>query len=402
MRGIAGVVALVGVLIAAAPASAGDSEWVRQSLAHQYELGSKVPLRDAPWVGTHNSFNSSDEMGASISAQDSNQRITIVEQLDAGVRSLELDVHLFPRLSGTEPVVCHAAEFHVGCSTEKSLAQVLGEIRGWLRSHRNQVLLLYLEDHLDNEAGYDEAAAVVEEQIGDVVWHPPGRGASCRALPLDSTRADARRAGDQVIIVSSCGQGRAWKSVAFDWDRVHEESRPRAFQEFPRCGPDFTRRDYETKLIRYFEDSTRLTATASVGGAASRDDGLTPDTVEAMTWCGVDLFGLDQVTRDDLRFERMVWSWAPDEPRRRPGCAVQREGRWFSTRCKRRLRVACRTSSGAWRVPRRVASFSRAARLCRRARMRWAVPRTGHEAQLLRLAMERGRVARAWVRYRAR
>jgi hypothetical protein len=402
MRGITALVALTAVLIGAAPAGAGDSEWARQSLADQYELGSRLPLRDAPWVGTHNSFNSSDEMGASISAQDSNQRITLVEQLDAGVRSLELDVHLFPRVSGAEPVVCHAAELHIGCSTEKPLAEVLTQIRAWLRSHRDQVLLLYLEDHLDNEAGYDEAAAVVEEQLGDVLHRPPGAGAACRPLPLDQTRAHVRRDGDQVIIVSGCGEGRAWRGVAFDWSRVHEESRPRGFQDFPGCGPDFTRRDYDTKLIRYFEDSTRLTATASVGGAAERDDGITPDTAAALARCGVDLVGLDQVTRDDLRFERLVWSWAEDEPRRRPGCAAQHAGRWFALRCKRRLRVACRTRGGNWRVPRRHVTFKRAARRCKAAKMRWAVPRTGYETQRLRVAMERARAGRAWLRYRVR
>ena len=90
------MLALVGLLIAAAPASSADSR--RRTLRQldlQYELAGDVPMRNAPWVFTHNSYNSPAEMGLALSPQDSNQRITVVDQLDEGVRSLELDVHLF-------------------------------------------------------------------------------------------------------------------------------------------------------------------------------------------------------------------------------------------------------------------------------------------------------------------
>ena len=35
----------------------GDT-WTHRALAFQYALGNGLPLRDTPWVGTHNSFNS--------------------------------------------------------------------------------------------------------------------------------------------------------------------------------------------------------------------------------------------------------------------------------------------------------------------------------------------------------
>jgi hypothetical protein len=342
-------------------------------------------------------------MGQSLSAQDSNQQIKIVDQLDQGVRSLELDLHWFPsaRGGGFQPVVCHAAELHAGCTTEKPLGVVLRDITGWLRDHPGQVLMLYLEDHLDSEAGYDMGAAEVESAFGPMLYRPTGAasgGGACESLPLDLTRADVRRAGAQVIVVSSCGTGSSWPRVAFNWDDSHEEERPRGYRDFPDCGPDFTRADYDGKLIRYYEDSTRLTAGASTVGAASRDDGIGVETAAAMTRCGVDLFGLDQVAVDDPRFAALVWSWAPGEPRRRPGCAAQHAGRWYSLRCTRRLRVACRLPDGRWRVPSRLATHSRAASVCRRARGRWDVPRTGFEAQQLRVAMDRVRAGRAWLR----
>ena len=45
---------------------AADPEWVRQALGLQYELSSDVGYRDAPWIGTHNSFNSPAEVGDTL------------------------------------------------------------------------------------------------------------------------------------------------------------------------------------------------------------------------------------------------------------------------------------------------------------------------------------------------
>ena len=395
------ILAALFALLALAPA-AHAQEWVQPALADQYELGSPLPLRNAPWIGTHNSFNSPAEMGPALSAQDSNQRITLTDQLNAGVRSLELDVHWFPSPSsgGFAPVVCHATGQHAGCTIEKPLDTVLDGIAAWLREHRDQVILLYLEDHLDSEAGYDAAARVVEEKLGSVLYRPQGGG--CVPLPLDDTRAAVRGAGAQVVVVSKCGKGSAWPAVAFDWSKTHEEERPRGFQDFPGCGPDFTRAEYDATLIRYFEDSTRLTNTGASAGATTRDDGITVETAGAMARCGVDLLGMDQVERDDPRFAALVWSWSPGQPKRPRGCAAQFDGRWYALRCSRRLRVACRTADGRWRVPSRLARWSRAESACRRRAASFAVPRTGYEAQQLRVAMERVGAARAWLAHRAR
>ena len=385
-------------LLALAPAARAPN-WVQPALADQYELGSSLPLRNAPWVGTHNSFNSPAEMGPALSAQDSNQRITILDQLDSGVRSLELDVHWFPRPGGFQPVVCHATGEHAGCTTEKTLAATLDPIAAWLREHPGQAILLYLEDHLDSAAGYDAATRVVEEKLGDRLYRPRGDG--CVPLPLDDTRDGIRNTGAQVIVVSRCGQGSAWPAVAFDWSKTHEEERPRGFEDFPGCGPDFTRAEYDATLIRYFEDSTRLTNTAATTGAASRDDGITVETAGRMARCGVDLLGMDQVERADPRFAALVWSWAPEQPKRARGCAAQFDARWYALRCSRRLRVACRTADGRWRVPSRVVRWSHARAHCRRRAAEFAVPATGYEAHQLDVAMERAEAARAWLAHRA-
>jgi hypothetical protein len=409
-----GWIACLGAALALAPSAAAQADidayersWIHRALDLQYELGGHVPLRNAPWVGTHNSFNSPAEMGPALSAQDSNQRLSIIDQLRLGVRSVELDVHWFPSLQGggVVPVVCHATGQHAGCSTEKPLALVLDEIAGWLRGHPDEVLLLYVEDHLDNEQGYDSGAAVVETKLGDLLYRPAGPG--CQELPLELTRNAVRDAGRQVLVMTRCGKGAAWPAVGFDGS-AREEARPRGYTDFPRCGTDFTRAQYDGLMIRYFEDSTRLTEGASNVGATTPDDGITPETAARMARCGVDLLGLDQLAPDDGRLEALVWSWAPDEPRAAGGrCAVQRtqprkfrHARWETRRCGRRHRVACRNASGGWSVPRTPVRAARAGRVCSRSGATHSVPRTGYEAQLLRVAMRRVRVRAAWLAYR--
>jgi hypothetical protein len=365
-----------------------QGSWVDRALGLQYELAGDVGLRDAPFVGTHNSYNSVAEMGRTISTLDANQELSIADQLDLDIRSLELDLHWFqrPTTGQFEPVVCHAFPNHVPCSTEKALGPVLDEVNAWLRAraNRDQVLFLYLEDHLDNEAGYDTAASIIDAKLGDILYRPVAGG--CRPLPLDLTRDRMLKQGKRVIIVgnSSCGIGAAWPAAVFDWE-PHLETRLEEFSDFPACGLDFTRAEYDATQIRYFED-----------GRPSQRDGarITPEVAAQMARCGVDLLGLDQLAADDPRLAALVWSWAQGQPRKRGRCALQgaKRGslatRWRTVGCRRPLRPACRKRDrwlvGSERVPEK-----RARAECGTRGAKFAVPRTGFEAQLLREAMRR-------------
>ncbi len=394
--------------VSAAAVARYRASWVHRALSLQYELGNDVPLRNAPWVGTHNSFNSVAEMGPTLSDLDSNQQLSLTDQLQLDVRSLELDLHWFlSARSGLAraPVVCHAEGNHAGCTVERELGPVLDEIAAWLRKPANagQVLLLYLEDHLDGEQGYDAAAAALRERLGRLVYRPPG-GGGCTELPLGLTRDDVLAAGAQVIIVSGCGAGAAWASQIFTW-RQHRETRPVGYTDFPGCGRDFDRATYDSTIIRYFEDSTWLTAQAAPLGLSSTDDGITPATAAAMARCGVDLTGMDQLLPGDGRLASLVWSWAPGQPAA-GDCAVQvvsrslPYGRWQSRPCGERHPVACRAAGGAWSVATPAVPEAAAPALCSRMGASFAVPRTGYEAQLLRLAMQAAGAGEAWLAYR--
>lgn len=389
--------AIAAATIAPTTAAGADREWADAALATQYELGSSLGTRNAPWLGTHNSFNSPAEMGVTLSSRDANQQITLTEQLDLGIRSLELDLHWFPAPAsgGFAPVVCHAAELHAGCSVEKPLGVVLDEIAGWLRmpGHRDQVLLLYLEDHLDNETGYDTAAATVRDRLGDLLFAPSPSG--CTELPGGLTRNAIRAASAQVLIVSDCGLGAGWPSVAYSWDD-HEEGQLHGFTDYPACGADYSAAEYRDHLIRYYEDSTSLSAVAGDPG-----DPITAEGAGALVRCGVDLIGFDQLVDGDPRLRASVWSWAPGQPTA-GACALVRLskkrpfGRWVSRECGQRRPVACRRG-GRWTAVDSFVAEPLAAHVCREADLRYAVPRTGREAQDLRLAMRAAGVHAAWI-----
>jgi hypothetical protein len=386
--------------VVAAALAEFQGSWVDRALDDQYELAGDVGLRNGPIIGTHNSYNSVAEMGNTISVLDPNQEISIADQLDLDIRSLELDLHWFrrPTTGRFEPVVCHALPNHVPCSTEKALGPVLDEINDWLRAGENsdQVLFIYLEDHLDNQTGYDTAASIIRQKLGDILYAPSTVGGGCRRLPLDLTRDGMLEAGKRVILVgnSSCGVGSAWPSVVFDWED-HLETRLETFSDFPQCGTDFTRAEYDATQVRYFED----------GRPSQRNEPrITPEIAAQMARCGVDLLGLDQLAPNDPRLAALVWSWAEGQPDKNGKCAVQKSKpgslttAWKAVGCRRDRRPACRKKD-RWLIGAHAAGKRRARAECRARGAKFAVPRTGFEAQLLREAMERAGVGKALLGY---
>lgn len=361
-------------------------------LDFQFGLGDAVPLREAQWPATHNSANSASEE-FTPSGGDHNQQLSLRDQLRLRMRSLELDVHWFPsrRAGGAHaPVVCHArgaGEMHAGCSDERLLSQRLPEIATWLGENPDQVLLLYVEDHLyqargtdaDHLRAHDTAAADLEAHLGERIYRPAG---GCGRLPLDLTRQDVLAAGKQVVLVAKdCGRGAAWGSLVFDWSRpAHEEARPRRF-DARTCGPDFTRAQYDATLIRYYEDTTLVSAGLWPTGAASLDDGLTPATTRAMVGCGVDLFGFDQILPADGRLQAMVWAWSP----RRDRCAALGDAPdpWQARKCDQTRAYGCRTAEGDWTVLGPAGPWSGGAATCAAAGATFTTPRTGWENRRL-------------------
>jgi hypothetical protein len=357
----------------AAGLAAYEDSWVHRTAAFQFALGDTVALRDAQWLGTHNSFNAPVN-GLTPSHVDSNQQLTLTEQLDGDVRSIELDVHYI----GGVARVCHGRgedQLHAGCTVEDDFATVLREVRDWIDSHPDQVLLVYLEDHLGAD-GHAAGVAALDEALGPRVYKAGAPEGECRELPLSLTRAAVRAANANVILVGHCEAG--WGSHVFGWDEAHDESGSNA--GYTCAGPS-------DKLVRYFEDSTWLSATIDPGQtpADHAEDGIDAAKVAAMTERGVNLLGLDQFDPNDGRVEASLWSWAPDQPAAGQDCAVQRaDGRWISSDCTGVHPAACRTATGWVLTP--ALAVPAAAAACAARGATFDPPRTGEENAALKAA----------------
>ena len=391
----------LGHHVLASELAAYQGSWVHRAAQAQYALGNGVPLLDAQWLGTHNSFNS-DANGLTLSHTDSNQQLTLTEQLDGDIRALELDVHFVPGIEngGANVVrVCHGRgpdQEHLGCTTEPLLTAVLPEITRWIDGHPHQVVLLYLEDELGAAAGYDETVAALNHILvrpdGSSMLYRPAPtsiGANgCADLPLGASRHDVRAAGANIVLVGHCARG--WSADVFSWDNNHVESGSTpAYKPFPACDATYAPSVYATKLVRYFEDSTWVSAVTDPTQTPAQHDAnaLTPAKVTSMIDCGVNLFGFDQYEPGDGRAQASIWSWAPNQPDTAAGaCAIQRaDGRWTSAACTGIRPAACHAPDGSWLITPAVAA-SAARAVCAARGARFAPPRTGPENEALHAA----------------
>jgi hypothetical protein len=201
-----------------------------------------------------------------------------------------------------------------------------------------------------------------------------------------------------VIIVGNCESG--WSADVFAWDQNHVESGSTPdYQAFPACDATYPRDVYATNLVRYYEDSTFVSAAVDPTEAEAdyEANSLSPAKVSAMTGCGVNLLGMDQILPQDGRLEASVWSWAQGEPKAGQGaCTAQRpDGRWTSKRCTARLRASCLAADGAWSVSDSRLGYGAARAECKSEGKRLGVPRTGYQNALLHQAAESQAV---WIR----
>lgn len=393
-----------GKVISSSLVTAYESSWVHRAFTLQRRLGERLPLGEELFPSTHNSFNSA-AYPPTLSGLDANQQYSMTDQLRMDMRGLEVDVHWFPSVTGLPaddfraPLMCHATGPHVGCTIERHLREGLEELRAWLDANPGEVLILYVEDHLDDEAGHARGAAVVEETLGsgsdrDLIYRPAG---ACEdGLPLDVSAADIIGGGKQLVIASACGAGPVWRGLVHSQDHFWVEDGPADFDAAPPCG--FGPADYEQKWTRYFEDSTWLTT--MVSGSSSP---LTPIHAAAMVRCGVNMPSFDQLSPEDGRLAAMVWSWATDEPASDAvgRCAVHRgDGRFAGAGCGEEYPFACVAADGVWTVTGPSGSWSSGTVSCPAGAV-FGVPRNAPQTARLEAAKAAAGVANVWLNYAA-
>jgi hypothetical protein len=349
---------LIGGLFFAVTASHASSvsdyqqAWAYKALRLQEKLDLNAPLGKASFVTTHNSYNAG-VYSKNGSYLDPNQKMSLYEQLELGVRALELDVHYALSSTGRWPwqwkfrkelKLSHASEKWGAHPNDRFFRQGLEEIREWLDAHPDAVLLLYIEDHV--EGNYDQAISEMNATIGDLVYKPHG----CRSLPMDISKADILAAQKQILLIGGNCATANWSQYVYNGHFSSTENLE-SFQPYPACqAGDKSPQYLQSYLVRIYEDSTRLSAL--FGNPGPR---IQQADARAMAECGIGAIGLDQVVPFDPRLEAQIWSWAPNEPNNYgygEDCAVQRsDGRFNDIACHLLRPVAGHNpTTGQWFV----------------------------------------------------
>jgi len=383
-----------------------EASWLHRALGLQRQLDLDVPLSQVLLPHTHNSANSA-AYAPSVSTLDANQVLSLTDQLRLGMRAIEIDVHWTPHPSGDpaqggravvqchgEPVATPHGGLHAGCSVDTLLVHLLREVRAWLDqpAHADEVLLLYLENALDDDpAAHAAAVSAIEATVGDLVARPTP-GAGCQALPVTRTKQQLLDAGTRLLVTGNCGPGGSTDWV-FERGTTWDESGGSTFD----CAAERAAIDFESTLVRRYEDSTWLSAMA--GSGSHRDAAQ----IGAMVRCGVDLVGFDQVHPGDERLAELVWSWRTDEPAATSAgacAALGTDGRFFASACGAKRPVACRNSGGGWAVTRKAVPWGQASTACRKAgHPRAGVPANGWDSAQLRTTADAAGAGDVWLAY---
>lgn len=267
------------------------------------------PIELARWPSTHNSFNA-EAYAPTLSGLDANQRYSILDQLRMDVRAVELGIHWWPSATGAgfAPVMCHAEDVgngvHAGCTTERLFGQGLAELSYFLRQDdaADEVILLYVEDHLDGDpAAYAEAAASLAE-LSDVLLRPADTGRACAdGLPLELSRADALARGKRLLVVAStCGEGTPWAGLVHSYHASVDQHGVEDLTPYPECGgASFA---YGAKIVRVWEDATWLTY------MQEPQLRMTPALTAEAARCGVGMVGFDLLDPGDGRLDALASS----------------------------------------------------------------------------------------------
>ena len=397
---------LVSALARAGAVDDFENSWTARALALQRALDADQPLAQAFFPGTHNSYNSKAYQNATRYL-DPNQHYSLTDQLRMGIRALELDVHYtfkidgWPWNWGNRLLLCHGQDNHVGCSpADRYFRDGVAEIARWLDRNPSEVILLYIEDHMDGR--YGDAIRTLSQAFGQRIFRPSGNG--CQGIPMQISKTDILRAGKQVLIMTDGCRNTEWNRWVFGGFGDYLNGYPTGeVADLGTClASRFSRAFFDSHIVRVYEDRTRLSATFGDPG-----DPLTPAALARAVQCGVNMPGMDMLSPGDGRLDAAVWSWQPGEPNDWAGqedCAESLgNGRFNDLNCGGFRPFACqRPGTHDWYVTRQSAPWQEGDALCAAetgGQYRFAVPRNAWDNENLKAVKALLGAERVWLNY---
>jgi len=376
------------------PGTVEIDAWLKHAMRDQIALQRDTPFCYLQYAGTHNSaisraygygtedlflqdllrFFTSHKDTEMVSA---NQKLSLTDQLNLGVRMIEIDTHLVhSRLT-----ICHAGGVDVpavnnfvqkvadllhvqidwdtellGCdpgfsdpSLEVPLRQVLGEIREWMGEEENkeEVVIAFFDDQIDLQTWgvVGDLVKEVEDVFGQMVFTPPNKRDFSPDNHTWPTPNQMLEMGKRIIFMSGTDYT-DMHDVIFhktgpytcDWSETNIGS----FQPYPKCalGQDGSLITQEGTITRPISDSIVYGPFYNGTGG---DSIITDERLPAVTECAINFPCIDQAV--PTSFPPQVWSWSEGEPRwsDTKTCVVldSSSGRWHTSDCSSSYPRAC-------------------------------------------------------------
>jgi hypothetical protein len=404
--------------------------WVAKALKLQREIDLNIPLNNASMLATHNSENAISYQIPFIRYIDPNQILSLTDQLQMGVRNLELDVQWYTSSNLKKDILlCHGLNDHSGCSVfDRQVNEGLQEIRAWLQSHPHEMVLLYFDRGTALEGHELRLTAYLQEYLGEFIYKPTDLtgnrdgNSNCVALPGSITKAEILKAGKQLLIVTKGCDGdnpgyQEQDQFPLKWNDYvfagighvpHHEftfldsTIGNDFTPYPDCSSSTVFADDKDHSIpwRIFEDRTMLSNFLNPGRQLLAAD------VKTMVNCGINWQTLDMLSVDDDRLIASIWSWAKDYPKSGQGnCAYYEKNTGIKNlACDQVLSAfACQsTLDNSFQIASQAASWEKGETICQTLlgkTWHFAAPINGKQMYLLKQTISQLGLKQVWLNY---
>lgn len=356
-------------------------EWVTEAIAFQRLLQNNVTLLKHEMPGVHNGYQSQatglgveepfmHELFVRANYSDNlvvlaNQRYSMTDLLNMGIRHFEIDIWWTPGLEGIR--LCHdpAADprlvffvnqalgitgteepewdkANLGCYgfSNDDLTTGLRELDAWFQNNPDNLVILYYDTKsVFRPEAVKMAVQPVIDIFGDRVFTPVDKARDFPARWPSLGELFAR--GKQLIVENNADQF-ADVPIAAEtiftptlWSGGGQFGNPDSLADFPECtlsGEPF----WGERFVRGLD--------TSIAKGPAKQQGtqmISPDDLVRFAQCGVFTSALDNVQPDQM--ENFVWSWARGEPSIPGACVAMREGdgRWVSADCGQSNPLLC-------------------------------------------------------------
>ncbi len=288
--------------------------WATRALQIQTNMADSLVLSKRQLLGTHNSAVSKHYIKNGIDDWVAlNQSLSLTEQLNEGVRSIELDVVY----SNKALRICH---FHTDknpdllCFNNDTVQSALNEVRQWMADHTDQFVMLYLDvNHPLTPSQVHAMDQLLQNTFGKRLYTV----ADAYQLPLgdESVRYNHPLPMTKISVSDLLGKG---KHVLVSAHKNFENSAQVFLNVLDDHGVghyaddqgDCAKRNRDvfadighTRIWRLNGD--RSLASAIVKGS----DYITVDEIRQFQSCGINMYSVDQLAKNDARIAALIWSW---------------------------------------------------------------------------------------------